>query len=154
MRQAARAVLLDPDDHVLLVRFVFPKGTFWALPGGGLDEGESVENGLRRELREELGLTNFELGPHIWNREHVIPMPTGHDGQQDQIHLVRVPYFEPHPAIGWELMRAEHVHDIRWWTIAEVGAAAGTTFVPGALHDLLVRLIAEGVPSSPVDTGV
>lgn len=29
---------------------------FWAIPGGGLDPGEPIEEGVRRELREELGM--------------------------------------------------------------------------------------------------
>lgn len=154
LRQAARALLLDPDDHVLLARFEFPTATVWALPGGGLDEGETTEDGLRRELHEELGLTAFELGPHIWNREHVIPMITGHDGQQDRIHLVRVDPFEPCPTIGWERLRAEFVHELRWWTVAEIAAATDTRFAPRALYPLLCQLLDDGVPARPIDTGV
>ena len=29
---------------------------WWAIPGGGLDPGESLEDGLRREIHEELGI--------------------------------------------------------------------------------------------------
>jgi ADP-ribose pyrophosphatase YjhB (NUDIX family) len=154
LRQAVRALLLDPDDHLLLVRFEFPVASVWALPGGGLDDGESAETGLRRELHEELGLSDFELGPHIWNREHVIPMTTGHDGQQDRIHIVRTGRFEPVPTIGWDLMRAEHVHELRWWSIAEIGAAVDTLFAPRALFRLVSELVANGVPARPIDTGI
>lgn len=154
LRQAVRALLLDDDDHVLLARFQFPTAAFWALPGGGLDDGESAAVGLRRELFEELGLTDFELGPHIWNREHVIPMTTGHDGQQDQIHLVRVERFEPQPTIGWDGLRAEYVHEIRWWSVTEIGAATDTLFAPRSLHRLVSDLLSDGVPTRPVDTGI
>ncbi len=162
LRQAARAILLDPDDHILLVRFEFPGATVWALPGGGLDEGESVADGLRRELHEELGLTGFELGPHVWNREHVIPMTTGHDGQQDRIHLVRTDRFEPEPTIGWEALRAELVHEIRWWSIDELvdvptdlDAAPGQVrFAPRRLAFLVRDLLESGPPARPIDTGI
>lgn len=153
-RHAARALLLDPDNHVLLVRFEFPTATVWGLPGGGLDVGETAEDGLRRELYEELGLTEFELGPHIWSREHVIPMITGHDGQQDQIHLVRIGRFDPEPTIGWDRLRAEFVHEIRWWSVPEIGAANDTLFSPRSLHRLVLDLLSQGAPPRPIDTGI
>ena len=161
-RQAARALLLDADDHVLLVRFEFPTATVWALPGGGLDDDESVADGLRRELFEELGLSGFELGPHVWNREQVIPMMTGHDGQQDRIHLVRVDRFEPEPTIGWDALRAEHVHEIRWWSLDELaevptdpdGRPGQVRFAPRRLAALVRDLLEAGPPATPIDTGV
>ena len=154
LRDAARALVVDDDDRVLLVRFEFPTATVWALPGGGLDPGESHVDGLRRELHEELGLTGVEIGPHIWTREHVIPMRTGHDGQRDHVHLVRVAHFEPDPVIGWEALRAELVHEIRWWTLDEVAAAADVLFAPRRLAELARAVLADGPPAVPVDTGI
>ena len=58
IRDAARALLITDDREVLLVRFEFPAGTRWAVPGGGLQPGETAHDAVRRELHEEVG---FEL---------------------------------------------------------------------------------------------
>lgn len=164
LRDAVRAIVIDEHDDVLLVRFEFPTATVWALPGGGLEPDELPEAGLRRELREELGLVELKLGPHVWNRVHVIPMTTGHDGQRDRIHLVRTSRFDPQPELGWEALRDEYVHEIRWWTIDEIEAHAAAriagddgrpvVFAPRRLAALLRQVVAEGPPAAPIDTGV
>ena len=164
IRQAVRALLLTPRHDVLLVRFEFPTRQVWALPGGGIDPGEDHLTALHRELEEETGLTNAEVGAHIWTREHVVPFVDGtYDGQRDQIHLVRTERFEPDPGIGWDQMRAERVHEMRWWTIDEVASqgarhAAGehgvVGFAPGGFPKLLADLVDNGIPRSPVSTGI
>jgi 8-oxo-dGTP diphosphatase len=154
-RQAVRALVVTPDEEVLLARFVFPNGVeLWALPGGGVEHGETDAEALRRELHEELGLADVEIGPHVWNREHIVPMRTGHDGQRDRIHLVRCERFEPEPTIGWPAMRDEYVFELRWWTVAEIVGRADLRFVPRRLAAHLADLLAQGVPRRPVDVGV
>lgn len=156
MRRSARALLVDDDGRVLLVRFEFPDATVWALPGGGIEEGEAVHDALRRELVEECGLDSVEIGPHVWSREHVIPMLVAGetwDGQLDAIHLVRCQAFDPVPAIGWEQMRLERVHEMRWWTLDEL-RTADVLFAPRSLAALVDALLRDGPPPSPIDTGV
>ena len=61
MRIAARALILDPDNRVLLVRFEFPdEVALWAMPGGGVDDGETHEEAIVREL-EAVGYENRDL---------------------------------------------------------------------------------------------
>jgi ADP-ribose pyrophosphatase YjhB (NUDIX family) len=155
LRAAVRALIVDDSEHTLLVKFVFPSGIVaWALPGGGLEHGETPEDGLRRELHEELGLTDVEIGPHIWSREHVVPMHSGHDGQRDRIHLVRITRFDPAPAIGWERLNAEFVHEMRWWSLDDIVQATDVRFAPRRLADHFARFLTDGPPVTPFDTGI
>jgi 8-oxo-dGTP pyrophosphatase MutT (NUDIX family) len=156
IRQAARAVVRAPDHRVLLVRFEFPAGTRWALPGGGLDVGETHEAALRRELNEELGLRDATIGPHIWNRLHIIPFINGaFDGQREQIHLVEVDdAFEPRPMLSWEQLNSEFVFELRWWHLDEIEAASDQSFVPTSLGALLRSLVDDGPPDAPIDVPV
>lgn len=158
-RSAVRALIIAEhaqgraidDVEILLVRFEFPTATVWALPGGGIDADETPTVALCRELAEELGLVDVPVGPHIWNRELIFPMMTGHDGQRDQIFQVDLPRFDPEPAIGWEAMRAEFVHELRWWTVSEIDAALDVQFAPARLGEHLTRLLVDGPPDHPID---
>ena len=152
LRDAARAVILDPDDHVLLVRFEFPNWVGWATPGGGVDPGESHEDAIRRELAEEVGLDDFELGPVIWTRTHLFELGIDWDGQVERYFLVRTRRFEPAPQLSWEQLNAEYVTAVRWWSPDELKAAE-TLFAPRRLPTLLRALAVEGVPSTPIDVG-
>ena len=64
-------VLLDPDDRILLMHGHEPDDpatTWWFTPGGGLEGAESREQAALRELAEETGITEVELGPVLWHR--------------------------------------------------------------------------------------
>jgi ADP-ribose pyrophosphatase YjhB (NUDIX family) len=56
-RRAARAILLDSDGRLVLIRRTKPgQAPYWTAPGGGLEATDaSVEAALHRELAEELG---------------------------------------------------------------------------------------------------
>ena len=69
--EVAVGVLIQPDGQFLLTSR--PPGKvyegYWEFPGGKLEAGESVEQALRRELQEEIGITIGAV--HAWKVEMV-----------------------------------------------------------------------------------
>lgn len=50
------ALVRDDEGRILLLRHTYRLARPWGLPGGGLKPGETLEECLRRELREEIGM--------------------------------------------------------------------------------------------------
>ena len=154
-RHAARALLLDPEGRVLLVRFINPDNgaEFWTTPGGGIAPGESLEDALRRELREETGLDDPTLGPVIWTRREVFPWAGRTLDQRECVVLVEVEAFEPRPQLGTEQLAAEDVYEVRWWTLDEI-ERSDAVFYPNRLAHFVRELQQAGPPDEPIDVGL
>jgi len=150
VRPAVRAIVLDARDRVLLYRFISPGGhRFWSAPGGGVEEGETFEEAIHRELREEVGLRDVELGPCVWTREHVFVWHRVVD-QRERFYLVRVGRHDPAPEVD---LLEEGVEDYRWWALEELEAMSEDR-APFRLPELVRQLVEEGSPDEPIDAGV
>ncbi|MBB1397090.1 MULTISPECIES: NUDIX hydrolase [unclassified Pseudoalteromonas] len=57
-RLTSRAIALKGTDILLMYTARYED---FSLPGGGIDEGESIEQGLIRELQEETGAQNIKV---------------------------------------------------------------------------------------------
>ena len=85
-----------------------PYAGAWLLPGGGVDEGESIEEGLRREMREETGC---EL-------DEITPVATYEVDERTQDFKALVHLFRAR-ALGEP--RAEHGSAVRWSAPSDAG---------------------------------
>ncbi|MBP6085270.1 NUDIX domain-containing protein [Candidatus Gracilibacteria bacterium] len=59
-RHSVAAVVINHDKQVLICKRNVPQ-EHWQFPQGGVNEGESEEQGMLRELQEELGSAKFSL---------------------------------------------------------------------------------------------
>jgi 8-oxo-dGTP pyrophosphatase MutT (NUDIX family) len=172
-RKAARVVLLDAGDRVLLLETTDPadasKGTWWELPGGGIEHGESSGRAAVRELYEETGIRVEEpaMGPCVWTQHAQYVFAGIHFDSHDHIHVGRTVVVdggrpddasgaEYRPA-GLEAIEAMAFHGFRWWTLADLVALAvgGGKIIPPWLPDRLADYLAQGPPpdGEPIDLG-
>ncbi len=127
-RPAARLLMVDPDNAVLLFRFD-PPGVrpFWATPGGACDPGESHDVAARREMIEETGWM-LDPGPEVARRRAEFTTIEGEPVWSDErYYLVRVPerriVTDGHTALEQAVMQHH-----QWWTMDELRASKEVIF--------------------------
>jgi len=151
-RHSVRAILLTPSRDVLLMRFRPPNGDapFWITPGGGMEPGETPEACLRRELSEELGLSDFTVGPILWRRHHTFDWADRRISQREEYWIVHVAPFEP---VMSDSVEAAAVDRFKWWSLAELFATK-ERLTPLSLAKILDRYVTDGPPTEPLEEEV
>ena len=125
------AVIEDEVGRVLLVRHVPERGGFWQgkwiCPGGRLEFGERIEEGIMREVKEETNLAITLTTPLI-PFDRVVK-----DGEETKLHVVYIDYMAK--LSGGTLMPASDVGEAVWATREEL------THMWGELHDDTRKLL-------------
>jgi 8-oxo-dGTP pyrophosphatase MutT (NUDIX family) len=143
-----RVVVLDADERVLLFHTRDPLrpqfGSWWELPGGGIEPGESYQQAAVRELYEETGVRVVagQVGPAAWRRRATFLHLASRRLNNEVVAVVRLngpgPGIDGSRRLDYEV---EQYFDFRWWPVGDVVVSA-ERFYPGRLPELLPRLLA------------
>jgi 8-oxo-dGTP pyrophosphatase MutT (NUDIX family) len=152
-RRAARVALLDDTDSMFLLRYDDEQiGPHWAMPGGGSDPGETAAETALRELEEETGWSDVQLGPELWIWEHDFTFRGVPVHQIERIFLAHGPRREPTGNLHVSHER-DGILAWRWWTPDDIAHAVEALW-PAELPTLIARLRTLGAPASPIDLRV
>ena len=120
------AAVVERDGSFLLTRRLDDThlaGT-WEFPGGKCEDGETLEESLRREMLEELGV-NVVVGAEVFSISHAYPE------RAVQLHFFTCELLgEPHPRLGQEM---------QWVPRAALRSLA----LPAADKELIERLAGD-----------
>jgi 8-oxo-dGTP pyrophosphatase MutT (NUDIX family) len=104
MTLGVRAVVIDPEGRILLVRHSYVSG--WHLPGGGIETGETALQSLARELAEEANVSwtappvlhGIFFNAHVSRRDHVA------------VYVIRKFQYEPGAKPSREIVECRFFH--------------------------------------------
>jgi ADP-ribose pyrophosphatase YjhB (NUDIX family) len=99
------AMLFDDDGRILLLEHVFRPDSGWGIPGGFLSRSEQPQDGLRRELRDEVSIEIDEV-EFLFAR--TLPRP-----RQVEIYFRARVIGDPKPS-SFEIKQAQ------WFTLNEL----------------------------------
>lgn len=153
-RITARVLLFDPDGQVLMMKGRAPgvpdAPSVWFSVGGGVEPGETILEAAAREVVEETGFADAELGAVVWYREVVLADQSGDPLLfKESYVLARCGGGEP-SRVGWQALELEFADDLRWWNAEDMRAARHEIFYPEGLPDLLDAVLAGPPPHEPL----
>ena len=83
------ALVRNKSGELLFCKMPENRGVFpgqWGFPGGGIEKGETMTDGLRRELREEIGIEVENINPLFFkDGRHT---KTNTDGTETDLYMI------------------------------------------------------------------
>lgn len=131
VERKAGAVVYAKHEGKWYLAFVHDVFGYWTLSKGGIEEGENAEEGAKRELMEEIGLT-IDIKEKLGESEYIASHPTqGKIRKQVMFFLAESPYQE------LVLESSGGLDGAKWFSLEEV---------PGLkMYDDVTGLVAKAI---------
>lgn len=140
-RPSSKILVLNGVGHVLLFQFAYKYGplagkSYWAMPGGAVEQDETFEQAGMRELQEETGIKCGNLGPEVGQRRFVLQLADGEFVEAEEHYFVVRADALQFDNAKWTDLEEEVIADHKWWSADEIAATTETVW-PENLVEML-----------------
>lgn len=151
-RMSSRAIILNKNNEIFLFQYNFDYfangNVVWITPGGGLEDGESFEMALKREVFEELGIQLNQCYKQIYYRNPIYYLKNGEIAQcEERFYLVYLDR-EEFSYNNWTESERKRMLYGKWWSIDKI-QQSGDEFFSSDLINILEKLSNGIIPKEP-----
>lgn len=150
IRKSSRAIVLNRTNQIFLFQYSFDyladSDTIWITPGGSLEEGESFEDALKRELFEEMGVQLDKSCLEIYYRNPMYTLKSGEVVQSIEKFFLVYLEDEQFSYINWTESEKKRMLEGKWWSIEEIQQSNDVFFTKDIIR-ILTELSNNIIPS-------
>ena len=152
VRKSARAIVINSRNQIFLFQYMFDyledNKVIWITPGGSLEEGESFDDALKRELFEELGMKITNNCPEVYYRNPIYTLKSGEKVQSVEkfflVALVEDSFSFDH----WSESEKRRMLAGKWWSVGEIEKSEDEFFTKDILR-ITTELSNGEIPREP-----
>ena len=149
-RKSSRAIVLNKFNQIFLFKYRFDyladSEAIWITPGGSLEEGESFEDALKRELFEEMGVQLDNDCMEIYHRNPLYTLKSGEVVQSIEKFFLVYLEDEQFSYANWTDSEKKRMLEGKWWSIEEIQQSADMFFTKDIIR-ILTELSNNRIPS-------
>jgi len=151
-RKSSRAIVLNKNNEIFLFKYKFDyladNSVIWITPGGSLEEGETFDDALRREVFEELGVELKQECRQIYYRNPIYTLKNGEKILSEEKFFLVYLDEEEFSYCNWTESENSRMSVGKWWSIEEIKRSEDAFFTSD-LMSILSDIANDKTPDVP-----